>query len=126
MRIFFSILFIVAALGLTRTAFAQQIVKPAAPKVTAATVKKLSEKEKIDLLINYVRNLQGATFIRNGDEYPAKDAAEHLQMKRRKAGDRVKTAREFIDGLASESDISGKAYQIRMKDGKTYNGRDIL
>ncbi len=106
-------------------AFAQKNVATST-KTTPVAVKAIPEEEKINLLIKYIANLQGATFIRNGDEYPAKDAAEHLQMKRRKAGSKVKTARDFIDGLASESYISGKAYQIRFKDGKTYYSRDVL
>jgi hypothetical protein len=117
--------FVLVSLSLNQDVLAQGKTK-AAPKPGTATTKKLSEAEKIDHLINYVKNLQGATFIRNGDEYPAKEAAEHLQMKRRKAGSRVKTAREFIDGLASESYISGEEYQIKMKDGKTYKSRDVL
>lgn len=120
-----TVLLVLVTLSFSTIALAQQGGKTAA-KPTAGSAKKLTEQQKIDLLINYVRNLQGATFIRNGDEYPAKDAAEHLQLKRRKAGDKVKTAREFIDGLASESYISGKPYHIRMKDGKTYLSRDIL
>lgn len=116
---------VLLTLGLSQLALAQGGAKATA-KTSSTAAKKLTEKEKIDHLINYIKNLQGATFIRNGDEYPAKDAAEHLQMKRRKAGDKVKTARDFIDGLASESYISGKEYQIRMKDGKTYKSRDVL
>src|SRR5688572_1722552 len=112
-------------LGSTQDLFAQGTGKAAA-KPGTAPAKKLTEAEKIDHLINYIKNLQGATFIRNGDDYPAKEAAEHLQMKRRKAGSRVKTAREFIVGLASESYISGEEYQIKMKDGKTYKSRDVL
>ena len=104
--------------------------KSKAKTKTAATTqggtKKMTEDQKINHLIKYVAGLEGATFIRNGESYAAKDAADHLQMKRRKAGNRVTTAREFIDGLASESYISGKAYQIKMKDGKVYNSRDIL
>jgi len=91
-----------------------------------ANATKLTEEQKINLLIKYVAGLEGATFIRNGDAHAAKDAAEHLQMKRRKAGSKVKTAREFIDGLASESYLSGEPYQIKMKDGKVYPSRDIL
>jgi hypothetical protein len=117
--------FVLLACSFNQLAFAQGNSKTNTKPATAAT-RKLTEKEKIDHLITYIRNLQGTTFIRNGDEYPAKDAAEHLQMKRRKAGDKVKTARDFIDGLASESYISGKEYQIRMKDGKTYKSRDVL
>lgn len=125
MKRVFIIGLVLLSLSFNKVVLAQGGAK-ATTKPGTATTKKLTEKEKIDHLINYIKNLQGATFIRNGDEYPAKDAAEHLQMKRRKAGDRVKTAREFIDGLASESYISGKEYQIRMKDGKTYKSREVL
>jgi uncharacterized protein (DUF2147 family) len=111
-------------LGFMPVAFAQTPAKPA-PKLVAAA-KKMPEEEKINRLIKYVSGLEGATFIRNGEEHSAKDAAEHLQLKRRKAGSKVRTAREFIDELASESSLSGKAYQIRMKDGKTYSSREVL
>lgn len=119
------ILFLLAFFSFTgsATVFAQTSTKS---QPTVAGGRKLNEEQKINALIKYVAGLQGATFIRNGSEYPAKDAADHLEMKRRKAGDRVKTAREFIDGLATESYLSGKPYQIRMKDGKTYSSRDVL
>ena len=112
----------------TSVTFAQGKTK-SKTKTTTTTQsgsKKLTEDQKINHLIKYVADLEGATFIRNGESYAAKDAAEHLQMKRRKAGSRVTTAREFIDGLASESYISGKPYQIKMKDGKVYSSRDVL
>ena len=112
------------SLFITAESTRAQTPKKAIPKQTAAY--NIPEEEKINLLIKYVAGLQGATFIRNGDEYSAKAAAEHLQMKRKKAGSRIKTAREFIDGLASESSLSGEAYKIRMKDGKTYLCRDVL
>ncbi|MFC5272070.1 DUF5329 family protein [Adhaeribacter terreus] len=115
--------FLLLSFGFAEGALAQSAANAATPKPVTKTI---SEEEKINRLIKYVAGLQGATFIRNGDEYPAKAAAEHLQMKRRKAGNRVKTAREFIDGLASESYLSGEAYQIRLKDGKTYKSRDVL
>lgn len=124
MKKLFTLLALVTFLG-TGTAFAQ-VTKAAAAPVAAPGAKKLTEEQKINHLIKYVANLEGANFIRNGDAYPAKDAAEHLQMKRRKAGDRVKTARDFVDGLATESYLSGKPYQIRMKDGKTYPSREVL
>jgi hypothetical protein len=115
--------FLLFSFAFAQVASAQTAAKAATPK---PATKAVSEEEKINRLIKYVAELQGATFIRNGDEYPAKDAAAHLQMKRKKAGSRVKTAREFIDGLASESYLSGEAYQIRLKDGKTYKSRDVL
>jgi hypothetical protein len=122
------ILFAFIALAANGKLMAQEKTKSKTKTVTSAqpATKKLTEEQKIAHLIKYVAGLDGATFIRNGDSYAAKDAAEHLQMKRRKAGSRVTTAREFIDGLASESYISGKPYQIKMKDGKVYSSRDVL
>lgn len=44
--------------------------------------------------------------------------ASHLARKLRFAGKRVRTAREFIVGIASKSQESGKPYEIRWPDGR--------
>lgn len=75
------------------------------------------EDARIDALLLRVESLEGAVFIRNGGEHDAKAAAEHLRMKLGKAGDRVKTAEQFIDGIATKSSLSGKPYRIRFADG---------
>lgn len=80
---------------------------------------RLSDREKIERLIQSIESLEGATFIRNGDEHSAKDAAKHLRTKLKRAGKRVKTANDFIEGLATQSSMSGKPYQIRFADGRT-------
>lgn len=77
------------------------------------------EEAKIRYLIESVETLQGATFIRNGSEYDAKKAADHLRLKLKRAGERVKTAEDFIRLCGSKSSISGKAYRIRFSDGRT-------
>lgn len=79
----------------------------------------LNEQQKIDALIHSIEVLPGAQFIRNGSAYEGKAAADHLQTKRRYAGDRIKTATDFIRCCASKSSMSGKPYQIRFADGKT-------
>lgn len=56
-------------------------------------------------------------FVRNDTEYPPKEAAAHLRVKLGKAGDRVKTAEDFITGIASKSYLSGKPYRIKLPDG---------
>ncbi len=84
------------------------------------------EPQKIEALIQAVANLQGAAFIRNGKEYTPKDAADHLRLKWRNAGGRVKTAPDFIRACASASSMSGKPYEIRLKDGRTVLARDWL
>lgn len=84
-----------------------------------------NEEQKIEKLIAYVEK-SDALFIRNGTEYSAKDAAEHLRMKRKKAGSKVKTAKDFIDLIASKSYMSGEPYKMKFKSGAIINTRDML
>lgn len=99
-------------LGLLFSSFAY-----AAPTTPAP----MTEQQKIDALIHSVEILSGAQFIRNGSAYDGKAAADHLQQKRHYAGDRIKTAIDFIACCASKSSMSGQAYQIRFANGKTVN-----
>ncbi|WP_395738440.1 DUF5329 family protein [Prosthecobacter sp.] len=76
------------------------------------------EKVKIEALISHIQGLEGATFIRNGSEYTAANAAKFLRAKWGRADKEVKTAADFIAKVASTSGTSGKPYMIRFKDGK--------
>lgn len=98
----------------------------AAPAVAKSEGPVLSETQKIDRLIGFIASLQGAVFIRNGSEYGPQQAADHLRMKLGKAGDRVKTADDFIKLCASHSYVSGEAYLIRFPDGRTRTAEDVL
>ena len=85
------------------------------------------EKKKIEFLLSSVENLKGAKFIRNGSEYDdGKAAAEHLRMKLKTAGSRVKTADDFIRLCASRSYITGKPYMIRLSNGKTIKSEEYF
>jgi hypothetical protein len=85
------------------------------------------EKKKIEFLLSSVENLKGAKFIRNGSEYDdGKAAAEHLRMKLKTAGSRVKTADDFIRLCASQSYITGKPYMIRLSNGKTIKSEEYF
>jgi hypothetical protein len=75
-----------------------------------------AEQRKIDWLLNEVGNSKAA-FLRNGKEYDGARAVSHLKMKLLFAGRRVQTARQFIVGVASHSEASGKSYEIRLADG---------
>lgn len=74
-----------------------------------------AENEEIDYLLSYLGN-SGCTFIRNGDEHQAEEARSHLEMKYKHAGDRIQTAEEFIDKIASKSSLSRKQYEVRCAD----------
>ncbi len=78
----------------------------------------MTEKQKIEYLIQSVEKLEGAKFYRNGNWYSPQEAADHLRLKLKNAGNRIKTARQFIDRIASQSSMSGKAYKIKYKDGR--------
>lgn len=77
------------------------------------------EDKRIEHLIRSVESLKVAVFIRNGTDYGAKDAGEHLRMKLKNAGNRVKTAEDFIEGCGARSSLSGTPYKIRLSDGTT-------
>ena len=95
----------------------------AAPPAAAAV---LTEAEKIERLIAAVAALDGAVFLRNGGEHTPAEAADHLQQKREAAGDRVTTAREFIEQVASKSSFTGEDYTLRLPDDRTQSAREFL
>ncbi len=76
-----------------------------------------AEQQKIQYLIHSVETLQHAAFIRNGVEYDAQRAADHLRLKLRYAGNRVNTAQDFIACCATASSMTGEKYLIRFGDG---------
>lgn len=93
---------------------------------TTKAKKNYTEDEKIEYLIKSIENLNSAQFCRNGTYYDAEVAANHLRMKREKAGSAVKTARVFIDKIASESSVSGVPYRIKFTNGKEVETRIFL
>jgi hypothetical protein len=77
-----------------------------------------TQAQRIEALIAAVGRLEGATFIRNGSEHTAAEAADHLRLKWKKAGQRVRTAEDFIRYCATQSSMSGRKYRIRLADGR--------
>jgi hypothetical protein len=85
-----------------------------------------SEAQRIEHLIRSVETLSNAKFVRNNSAYDAREAADHLRLKLREAGARVRTAEDFIRFCASKSSVSGKPYQIRFADGKVMTSEAFL
>jgi ABC-type transport system substrate-binding protein len=104
--------------SITPEAAAPQEPTSTAPAARPAEVAVLTESQKIERML-VLLNESDAVFIRNGVDYDGKAAASHLRRKWSAAGDRISTASEFIDALATKSSASGKAYQIRLNDGST-------
>ncbi|MCX5806751.1 MAG: DUF5329 family protein [Proteobacteria bacterium] len=78
-----------------------------------------SETAKIHCLIASVETLEGANFIRNGNEYDTRDASDHLRLKLKVVGRNVKTAEDFIKLFASKSSITSEPYLMCFADGTT-------
>ena len=90
------------------------------------------EQRKVDFLLRFVENSQ-VTFVRNGDEYPAQKAAEHLRMKLERAQGswfappkEEWTAVMFIEKIASKSSLSGQPYYVILASGERIRSRTWL
>jgi Family of unknown function (DUF5329) len=71
-----------------------------------------ASKGEIDHLLQYIGD-SSCTFVRNGDEYPAAKARDHLASKYRFVGSRISTAEDFIKYLATQSSMSGEPYHVK-------------
>lgn len=93
--------------------------------LAATPVRAVAEQAKIDFLLQEVKK-SNDVFIRNGREYSGARASGHLATKLRFAGKRVQTATDFILGIASKSEETGKLYEIRTREGHLEPLRDWL
>ncbi|MGE5849629.1 MAG: DUF5329 family protein [Candidatus Methylomirabilota bacterium] len=74
--------------------------------------------EEITHLLDFVGK-SPCSFIRNGVSHPATEAKAHLERKYARLKDRIKTADDFIDHVASRSSTSGEPYLVRCEPGET-------
>ncbi len=86
----------------------------------------LSEAQRIELLIAFVEDLEGAMFVRNGKEYAAAEAAQHLRDKWDWNAEEIRTAEEFIRLVATRSSQTGELYLIRLPDGSERQTAQLL
>ena len=96
------------------------------PSVVDAQSLPPSEKQKIESLINVVAQAKDVKFVRNGSEYTSSNAATFLRRKWEANASEVKSARDFVDKVASFSGTSGKPYLIRFKDARELKAHDYL
>ena len=97
----------------------------AQPGLAAGPPRPPGEQAKIDFLLAEVKKSDD-TFVRNGREYSGSGASSHLARKLRFAGKRVQTATDFILGIASKSEETGKLYEVRTREGHVEPLRDWL
>lgn len=97
-----------------------------APTILYAQNLPAGEKQKIEAMIKQVGDLKEANFVPNGTVYEPATAVRFLRVKWYAKSSDVKSARDFIDKVASMSGMSGKPYLIRFKDGKEIHSREFL
>lgn len=73
---------------------------------------------EIEALIARVEQAHGVTFIRNGSEHTAIEAAAHMRRKLTAARGRIGSAEQFIDHIGTRSSLTGIAYRVRFADGR--------
>lgn len=99
--------------------------------VQAGAEKKADDPKKGDLdatiahLLDFVRT-SDVVFIRNGKEHSAQEAVDHIEKKYNHYKKKINTPEDFIEKSATKSMMSGKLYEIRLKDGTVITCRDWL
>jgi len=71
----------------------------------------------IRYLLEFVEK-SDVVFIRNGQEHSPKEAVAHIQKKYERFRNKIKTPEAFIRFTATGSLLTGRPYEVRLKDGK--------
>ncbi|SFP85527.1 hypothetical protein SAMN05443579_116125 [Variovorax sp. PDC80] len=85
-----------------------------------------SEHRLIDTLIQRVAKMGSMTFLRNGSEYNATEAAKHMQAKYEHFKKEIVTAEDFIERCATRSEMTGQAYRVKLGGGAIKESGEFL
>jgi hypothetical protein len=77
-----------------------------------------AEQDRVQYLISHIENMKDAAFVRNGSAYGSRIAAYFLKKKWEANQDKIRTADDFIETVATKSSTTGRPYLIRFKNGK--------
>lgn len=82
---------------------------------------------EVNFLLGFVEG-SGCDFQRNGSWHDSVAAQVHLRDKYRylAARDLIDTTEQFIERAASQSSLTGRAYQVRCKGGPTITSKQWL
>lgn len=72
------------------------------------------EEARINAMLNALAQKKDLTFVRNGDAHNCEEAVSHLRLKLGNTRNRIDTAEQFIDKVASSSSITGKPYIVKI------------
>ncbi|WP_176691697.1 YfeK family protein [Superficieibacter electus] len=84
------------------------------------------EEARINAMLTALAQKQDLTFIRNGDAHNCEEAVSHLRLKLSNTRNRIDTAEQFIDKVASSSSISGKPYIVKIPGKSDENAKSYL
>lgn len=84
------------------------------------------EEARINAMLTALAQKQDLTFIRNGDAHNCEEAVSHLRLKLSNTRNRIDTAEQFIDKVASSSSISGKPYIVKIPGKSDENAKRYL
>lgn len=72
------------------------------------------QQARINAMLDALAQKHELTFVRNGDPHSCEEAVAHLRLKLSNTRNRIDTAEQFIDKVASSSSITGKPYIVRI------------
>lgn len=84
------------------------------------------EEARVQAMLTALSEQQGLIFIRNGSEHTSEEAVSHLRLKLKNTRNRINTADQFIDKVASSSSITGKPYTVRIPGKGDENAAPFL
>lgn len=70
-----------------------------------------SQRAEVEHLFHFIQQ-SDCIFERNGKQYPAAEAVEHIKNKYDYFRDRIKSTEEFIEYSATKSTMSGRMYYV--------------
>ncbi|MBF5007753.1 DUF5329 family protein [Diaphorobacter sp. NR2-3-3-1] len=82
---------------------------PAAPALALSG----SEEARVQAMLALLEKRSDLVFIRNGESHSAVDAVAHLKLKLSRTRNRLDSAEQFVDKVASSSSMSGAPYLIQ-------------
>lgn len=93
---------------------------PAAAKLNAW------QEARINAMLDALAQQKELTFVRNGDAHTCEEAVSHLRLKLGNTRNRINTAEQFIDKVASSSSITGKPYIVKIPEKNDENAKPYL
>lgn len=102
------------------TLFALLLTLPVWAKLNA------HEEARISAMLDALAQKKDLIFVRNGDSHNCDEAVSHLRLKLGNTRNRIDTAEQFIDKVASSSSITGKPYIVRIPGKNDENAKPYL